>query len=161
MVWGVSRDSEDKAKHHFAFVKGNVNAGTSGMSFTIGTKLVEIKSEQVPYPYIIWGDKLDEDANDLLNEERQKQKEGGSEKKIDMASLLLKSHLPARARDMFAKAEAEGISEKTLKRAKYQLNVEAVQQAGGWWWYFPGTKPEPKPCSDPLIRVLSARLCKH
>jgi hypothetical protein len=151
IVWGVSHDSEDKSKHHFAFVKGNLNAGRSGLSFTIGTKLVDIRGEQIPYPFIVWGDKLDEDANDLLDEERQRQREGGGEKKIDMASLLLKSQLPARARELFDKAEAEGISEKTLKRAKYRLKVESIQQAGAWWWYLPGTKPEAKANSEEMI----------
>jgi hypothetical protein len=141
-VWGFSRDTEDKTKFHMALVKGNLAKKRTGLNYSIGETLIEIEGEVTTVPHIIWGDELDADANDLLAEERQKQKDGGGDRKIDMASALITANLPALARDMYRKAEAEGITEKTLQRAKARLGVVSKELNDGWHWYMPGTEPK-------------------
>src|SRR5208283_73168 len=141
-VWGFSRDTEDKTKFHMALVKGNLAKKRTGLNYTIGETSIEIEGKATTVPHIIWGDELDADANDLLAEERQKQKDGGGDRKIDMASALITANLPALARDMYRKAEAEGITEKTLQRAKARLGVVSKELNDGWHWYMPGTEPK-------------------
>jgi len=48
---------------------------------------------------------------------------------------------PVLARELFEQAEAEGISEMTLRRGKQELGVKAFRRGeegqiggGSWWW---------------------------
>ena len=81
-------------------------------------------------------------ADALLNPPR--------ESKRDDAAQLLETMLadgPMPARDVYARGEAEGISEITLKRAKKSLGVESHRRGkdgeiggGSWWWSLDGFK---------------------
>ena len=65
----------------------------------------------------------------------------------EQAADFLKDALaagPRLARELFAEAEALGISEKTLRRAKGALGVVAERRGGfaekgGWFWDMPST----------------------
>jgi hypothetical protein len=47
---------------------------------------------------------------------------------------------PQPARDVFPAAEAEGIAEKTLRRAKKAARVDSFRPDGdGWYWRLPAT----------------------
>lgn len=60
----------------------------------------------------------------------------------DAAEEFLKRELrdgPRNAKEMHALAEKAGISERTLARARTQLNVQAVQKRKHWIWSLPST----------------------
>jgi hypothetical protein len=63
---------------------------------------------------------------------------------------------PVRAAEVYVRAEAEGLSEKTLKRAKLREGIESYQLDAerGWWWQYPsggqGVRGSEDPEDDPL-----------
>ncbi len=57
------------------------------------------------------------------------------------------------ARELYAEAEAAGIAERTLKRAKGRLGVETEKRGGmngGWYWSLGAAKEAKAPTVDPL-----------
>ena len=59
---------------------------------------------------------------------------------LSRACNLIKTTLaygPVAAVDIMLKAEEQGISEKTLKRAKSALGVVSVKRGGQWFWDMP------------------------
>lgn len=58
---------------------------------------------------------------------------------VEFLRDLLAPGRPMKADDVYAKADAAGISEKTLKRAKVKLGIvpRKLQFAGGWVWELP------------------------
>jgi len=56
-------------------------------------------------------------------------------------------HGPVKADDLIEEAEQNGIAERTLKRAKRDLDViskkERGKTDGGWTWELPPRSPEP------------------
>jgi hypothetical protein len=67
----------------------------------------------------------------------------------DNAKTFLRALLwsgPRQAPEVEAAAEANGISEATLRRAKDGLGVTSEQAGRGWWWCLPGQQaPEVHP----------------
>ena len=62
---------------------------------------------------------------------------------------------PRLAREVYAEAEAAGITERTLKRAKARLGIEAERRggpggSGAWYWIGPEPKGAKDPASGPL-----------
>ena len=65
---------------------------------------------------------------------------------------------PRLAREVYAEAEAAGITERTLKRAKARLGVGAERRggpggSGAWYWIGPETKGAKTPDPGPLSEV--------
>lgn len=63
----------------------------------------------------------------------------------DKATEFLRDLLadgPHRAAEIQGFAQDDGISERTLKRAKSDLNVQAYQEGGKWWWRLPNADDE-------------------
>ena len=139
-TWGFSRDAEDKSLYHMAFVKGNLGKVKSGINYTIEETFVDIGGKSVGSPRINWGDKIEEDADDLLKAERNN-KEVKDTKQVK-AITLIKALMPIKSVDLYDKAEAEGISVETIKRAKYKIPGLITKPWGGeWWYYMPGNEP--------------------
>jgi putative DNA primase/helicase len=143
-VWGFTIDPEDKDKRFMALVKGNLTKDTKGMAYSLGSAMVMMPDgEQVSIGKTIWGDEVDMDADDILNAERAKARENKEGGKIDLAAIIINSMVPCRQRDIMARAEREGISEKSIYRAKDRLMVKPTKEKDGWWWYLPGAKSKP------------------
>lgn len=148
-VWGFSRDSEEKTKYHMAHVKGNLGKDKSGINYSIEEAQVTLSNgKSVGIPHIVWGEKIDEDADDLLSAERANR--DGKDTKMIMATALIRSMLPAKATDIFTKAEAEGISPSTVRNARYKMpDVKVTHDAPNgtvdrqWWWVKVGEPSKP------------------
>jgi hypothetical protein len=139
-VWGFSRDTEDKKLYHMAFVKGNLGKVKSGVNYSMEEKFLDIKGKSVGVPQIIWGETIEEDADDLLKAERNNKDTKDTKSLIAMA--LIRSMIPAKAKDIFKKGEDEGISDNTIRNARYKIEGLVVKPRGNgqhkeWWWYLP------------------------
>lgn len=133
-VWGFSRDTENKDKCRMAFVKGNLGKNKSGVEYRIEEAKVDINGKQVGVPHVVWGETTTADADDLLAAERENK--GKKDFKNEAAMILLNSlTLPMKAKDIYAKGEAQGISSDRLKRAKNDLAIVVKKLHDGWWWY--------------------------
>ena len=138
-AWGFTRDPDNKEEYYMALVKSNLSKKRTGMKYKIAEATVLINGEECGVPHTEWLGETDLDAAEVMDKERDKA--GNAEnKKVDVASLLLKSELesgPKLARDMYKKVKAEGISERTLKRASYDLGVIVTQVNKAWYWRLP------------------------
>jgi KaiC/GvpD/RAD55 family RecA-like ATPase len=133
-VWGFSRDTKDKEVCHMAFVKGNLGKVKSGINYSIEDTHVDINGKSVGVPYILWGETIEEDADDLLKAERNNKDVKDTKSLIALA--LIRSMIPAKAKDIYAKAEAEGLTIPTLKSAKYKIEGIVTEKRGNEWWWF-------------------------
>jgi putative DNA primase/helicase len=138
-VWGFSKDGEDKSLYHMAHVKGNLAKDKSGLNYSIEGMPVQINGKAVEVPRIVWGEKLDADANDILQQERSNK--DTKDFKLEAAKLLIKTQrFPIKAKDLYEIGEGQGISSSTLKNAKGKLFAEGfyiVAKKGhdGWYWH--------------------------
>jgi putative DNA primase/helicase len=150
-TWGFSRDKEDKTLYHMAFVKGNLGKVKSGLDYSVDESTVEIQGKAVGVPRVVWGAVNDRDANELLDEARERKDE--KDTKLIKATTLIQTMIPAKLKDIYAKGEEEGISEVTVKRAKQKIvGLVHKQSNKEWWVYLPSNPPAwTKPDTSPTM----------
>jgi putative DNA primase/helicase len=120
VVWGFARDPEDPIRRLMLFGKSNVGPEMPGLAFRIvgtenGRATIEWMAGEVAA-----------NLNEVLSREAEQQREASTGRKSEAAVELLREMLANGARlnsDIEAAAEAAGISERTLRRAKLQLGV--------------------------------------
>ena len=119
-----------------AVSKSNLSEKAPSLSYKI------VGDEEHDCARIVWEGHSDLRAEDLLNPPK--------ETKRDVAVEFLEAALvggPVPARELFERAELEGISDITLRRAKKDLHVKASRQGkngqigGGKWWWSLGDHP--------------------
>jgi hypothetical protein len=134
-VWDFSRDPDNKEERHMSLVKLNIGKEPGGMKYSVTTK----QMGDISGACVEWGEQTTESADDLIARRRDKAKEGvGGDKKRAKAMDLILDMVPCWARDAYKKAEEEGISNDTMKRAYPSLGIKPMQLSGGWWWQLPG-----------------------
>jgi hypothetical protein len=90
-VWAFSRDREAKTEFYMALVKGNLSKKRTGIKYGIDDVEVPLPDDRTTKaPFIVWKEESDLDANDLLDLERDRAKNGGK-KLMDACSLLIQS----------------------------------------------------------------------
>ena len=115
-------------------VKNNIGPKAQGRGYTIEGKTV---APGIIAPRIIWDDApVDMTADQALVAINRHNKDGGSltEAKDFLRELLAKGPIPAA--DGEEACEANGISERTQKRARKKLGIKASKTGfdGGWIW---------------------------
>jgi AAA domain len=112
--------------------KVNLTAGRSfGVNFTMTTARNAPKIEWSPQ----WSEQT---ADDILSD-----KPPSRDHKLDKAKELIRKMLAkgaAQQNDILEAAEAAGISESTLNRAKNKLEIDSIQRLRIWWWELPAEK---------------------
>jgi putative DNA primase/helicase len=136
-VWGFGYDSDDKTLRHMLLVKGNLSEKRTGMSYKLVNTPIKLDDgEEDRQPVCDWQGETDEDADDMLAKKREKAKNGGVELKSDAAQTMLLRELDSGwrlLRDLHRIRETEGISESTMKRARYTLGIICTKSAP-WMW---------------------------
>jgi len=134
VAYSFSRNPDDKSEFFMARAKGNLTKNHGGMKYTIDEKEV---APGITAPYIKWMEEIEESANEIA--ERDRDVDGRRElKQIDKARLFLPVAMekgPRLARELYKEASAEGISEKTLKTVRYEMNLQTIQKSDGWYWF--------------------------
>ena len=134
-VWHLTRDSENKSRRLLLPGKNNLAREGDGLAFSIIGEPPRISWERDPVAM---------SADDALavEVESREQKPGPDAEAFDAASAWLRSAWPT-VRDWRKTAgrmeNGQGGSDRTLKRAKQSLAVEAyrVEMPGPWWWRLP------------------------
>jgi hypothetical protein len=138
-AWAVSADANDPRRRLLLPIKNNLAPDAGGLAYRI---------EPVGAgggPALAWEpDPVTVSADDALAGDRD---HGGDRTERDDAAAWLHEFLgagPRLAREVVARARAEGFSRRTLERAKAAAGIRARKEAFGnaWVWEWPGV-PRP------------------
>jgi hypothetical protein len=132
-AWSFSRDPDNKEEFYMARIKNNLSKKLGGMKY----KMEERAYEGIAAPYVEWIGETEETANEVMDKEKDTQGRKDN-KQITLARAFLPMALergPRLARELFKEAEAEGISQDQLRRAKYELDIQTIKKLDGWWWF--------------------------
>jgi hypothetical protein len=127
-VWLVQRDEDDpkRGRRFFAPLKHNICKDPSTLAFTISGAIGHPKIEFDSMP-------VDITTEELLGDENQKDRISAvRQAKIILHEILKNGAVPAS--DAYKAAASEGISRRTLERAKAQLGVLTFQKDRQWHW---------------------------
>lgn len=120
----AGRDPDDENRCALAHVKHNL----AGKQATLGYTIDERGLSWTGMVADLDGERL---AGHDPDDERSR---------LDEAKAWLLEELPLASGDAVERAEAAGIAEKTLRRAKKALGVASVKTAAGWRWTLPRTQ---------------------
>jgi putative DNA primase/helicase len=151
----VVDDAENERKL-FVRAKNNVSARSKDktLAYRFGAREVgkdDETGETIMAPYILWeSDYVDVTAVEAMQAAVDNKSPGArDEAKRLLGDMLAKG--PVLKTEIEEAAEANGISEKTLYRAKKDLGVEAVKDRtksdGKWYWQLLSSSP-PKHCGE-------------
>jgi hypothetical protein len=140
MAFLVIADLADPERRLMLAIKNNLGALPCGLAFKIKTKIVTLG---VVAPYIAWdATPVHMTANEAMAADAEARRERGDQ--MRRAKELLRGMLadgPVLKTEVEEKAEAEGISGRTLERAKKQLRILAEKDPdnfhGPWRWRLP------------------------
>jgi putative DNA primase/helicase len=130
-------DPETKGRSLLLSVKINIGQSPKGLGYRIEGRTVEGSKATISTSGIAWDDKeVTLTADEALNSGREP---GRPEKASSDAEAFLRGRLgfgAVPAKDIVEEAEAQGISERTLRRARAKLGVLVNKSAfcGGWTW---------------------------
>jgi putative DNA primase/helicase len=146
-VYVVVDDSEIEGRRLFVKAKNNLSTDNKALSYMTGARKVgtdEETGEEIWAPYIQWGS---EHVKVTATEAMQAEAAGGQSGYAQReATEFLQDRLtggPVKYTELTEEAQANGISESTLKRAKRKLGIKARKEKkldGAWFWELP-----PKP----------------
>ena len=155
VVWIVGNDPEDETRRALAVSKNNLAAFPDTIEYDL------VNTPPLNVGRVEWGGSVSLSADDLV---RPPAPSRSTPAQDEAATFLLDALAdgPRMARDLYASAEAAGISEKTLKRAKSKLSIEAERRGGpggggAWYWVPPHQGAEPKGATFPTPGPLSDR----
>jgi putative DNA primase/helicase len=151
-VYGVIDDTENERKL-FVRAKNNVAAKTKNktLAYRFGARMVgkdEDTGDDIMAPYVLWEPQyVDVTAVEAMQSAvESKSPAARDEAKKFLSDILAKG--PVLKTEIEEAAEANGIAEKTLYRAKSDLKVIAVKDRtkheGKWTWELPPPEPLPK-----------------
>jgi len=147
IVWGFSRDPEDKELCHMSLVKNNLSAKRTGLDYRLMSRKVEVDGEMIPHATVEWMGENELSADDLAAMERDIARDGGRRKLADLAATFLQEKFAKSGgwpcKELYGEAEAAGISVDALKRAKHAVGLESKKIGGHWWWINPKAEGEP------------------
>ncbi|MCC7101222.1 MAG: AAA family ATPase [Rubrivivax sp.] len=128
----------DGDRRIFARAKSNIGPDEGGFAYELEQAEVP-GAEGLRAATVRWGDSLQGTARELLAEAEQDEDDGEASA-LDDAVLFLKTELangqqPSMA--VLGNARKAGHAERTLKRAKRDLGVQATKQKEGWFWSLP------------------------
>jgi RecA-family ATPase len=132
-VWHLSRDSDDDQRRLLLPGKSNIAAEQDGLAFAIGGEPAAIRWESDPVKLT---------ANEALA--REQGGGGGNDSALAEAERWLREKLeggPVASGTLKEDARGDGLSVRTLERAKAKLGVVACPEGfgGGWVWKLPET----------------------
>jgi hypothetical protein len=151
----IAPDPSDENRRVLAVTKSNLAVKPPSLAYRL------VPHQPLDCARVKWEGEIALSADALLNPPR--------ETKRDEAAEFLEDALadgPQPARTLFELAEDNGISEKTLRRAKSALDVEAFRRGkdgevggGAWWWKLPGLDGQDldgQPLSSQMATLKSA-----
>lgn len=133
----VTLDPEDKDRRLFLPLKNNLGKDIDGLAFKIEGISVEDKGEIIDTSRIVWdSEPVTLSADEAMRAQEPEQRTALREAVEWLEAVLLKPKpTPIPAAELLRKARADGIAEKTLRRAAEKLGVVKKKIGNaGWTW---------------------------
>jgi hypothetical protein len=147
-VYAVVDDPENKRK---LLVKGKNNLArhdTKALAYGFGAREVgkdKKTGQEIWAPHIVWySQHVDVTTTEAMQAAGGKSRHARHEARDFLLDRLEAG--PVKAADIFEEAKQNGISVKTLKRVKKELNIRSVKRDNGWFWELPA---KPRTVADP------------
>jgi hypothetical protein len=134
-AWCCVDDDDPERKGGFIFVriKNNLGKRVGGICYRIEETFISIKGEQASQPRLIWGDASDKTADDLLNLPQHKdENEVGVVQAMHWLENIFKDNFARRSAAVHQLAEADGITEDCLKKARLKLQMQTKKISDRW-----------------------------
>lgn len=112
---------------YFAHSKSNGLKNGKTLTFSIQNA----PNEDTEIGQLVWTGDSEMSADDLMFVKREKETELGRAIKFLETTLC---HKPVKAKTIEAEAVEHGISDKTLQRAKKEINIKSVKKGAVWFW---------------------------
>ena len=135
----VENDGVPEGTRLFVRAKSNIGSDTGGWYYRLST--IELEHfNGVFTSEILWGDAVEGSARELLA--TAETSDDGEKSAIEEAKEFLRTELvmgPVSVNKIFSEAKANGLSERTLKRAKKDLGIKSDKGGydSGWQWEMP------------------------
>jgi putative DNA primase/helicase len=142
--WLFARDQEMPSERFMLPLKNNYSRGCSSLGYRMDEMPVKIGSESVPIPYIVWLRESNLDVDEIVS--TPPKRTSRTEAQTFLKKFLVKG--PQEASEVTAAAAAEGISDRTLDRAKSDLGIESRKKGTGWEWALPDEQPKDASTDD-------------
>ena len=143
LVFAASKKKDENGEETDArvFVRVKSNIGPDGGALTYTLNTVDLP-QGITTSQVSWGGKVEGSARDILADAEQSQEESAGRTERDEAADFLRSVLadkPVKASQVLREAREAGHSERTIRRAKDELDIKAVKEGmdGGWVWQLP------------------------
>jgi len=142
-VYAVLDDLDDKNSKLFVKAKNNLAKDTTALRYGMNIATVGRDKKlgvDISAPYIVWhGQHVEITANEAM------QGAEGKTAKREAREFLLERLRggPARSDDLIEEAKQEGITKRTLDRAKKELGIKSRREGGSdgaWFWELPSPK---------------------
>jgi hypothetical protein len=155
ILLGVSRVSKDPDNtkdpsgnlvRHMPVAKLNIGKEQGGLQFAINETVLQLDGHDLETSAVEWQGVTDYTADSLLARGRDKAKEGntGVDRALVYLTAKFNDHFEYKCTDLYAEAEAQGISDTQLKRAKAKHGgVGSDKRADGWRWIRVKTEEQP------------------
>jgi hypothetical protein len=144
----VTPDGEDKARRLFLPMKNNLGPDTTGLAFRIEEATIPSGDGPVETTKVAWEfESVTITADEAMRAEAPVKEDDSAIGEAARWVHLALVEGPVPAVKIFAMAKAEGIAEKTLRRAAKTIGVvkEKPGMAGGWIWSLPPAKVAKSP----------------
>lgn len=140
-VWGFFRNPDNEKQRVIANLKtNNARESSTSLIFTIEERIIGKTPKGEPWgmPYVIWGEKTELSANEMVASERPEARRDN--KGAEFIEQSLKDGA-RKATEVYDEADRKKISEATIKRASKTIGVLKFEVPGeGWYWQHPSDK---------------------
>lgn len=133
----VQADEGEEPRRVLVRAKSNIGPDDGGFAYSLDR--VEVAPE-IEGQRVVWLEALQGSARDVLAEAEANPEGDEEASALDEAVQFLRSELrdgPKPAKAIFREARDAGHSERTIKRAKAELQAESVKEKAGWVWALP------------------------
>lgn len=134
--------SGDESLPERLFIRAKSNIGPTGDGFGYSLSVAEIETPKglAQATFVEWGDRVEGNAAGILARAETEKPEARST--LEDAKTCLKSILqfgPMGSKEVMREAQAQGLSEKTVNRAKKELGIKSAKNGfnGDWMWKLP------------------------
>jgi hypothetical protein len=143
-VWLFAEDPDNENEYLMLCGKLNLAKKPDALQYGIGEKSLTIEGEATAVPYVEWKGTRKIDAERVIGAFAARDRADKLHEACDWLAKFLDGD--KFARDAYAAAEQQGISSRTLNRAKAKLGIESEKTEDGWVWH--RSEPEPLPDID-------------
>lgn len=133
----VQADEGDEPRRVLVRAKSNIGPDDGGFAYSLDR--VEVAPE-IEGQRVVWLEALQGSARDVLAEAEANPDGDAEASALDDAVQFLRSELrdgPKPSKAIFREAREAGHSERTIRRAKGELQAESIKEKSGWVWALP------------------------